>query len=198
MLPLSRVLEVQSLLVGPVEGDPVATTVFFDNGATISLCTHDWAAKANVEGTPTTLYLRVIGEQYQRVKIQVYPVSLTDNNGNVHTVIAHGMDVITEVQMTPDLQPIKQLFPGVPDVVFERPTGPVDLLIGQNYRKLQPKGGVDRGNLRMVQSLFGAGEILTGSDARLGPGGQKMTQAAVRMAEGVVELPAGGSVFHVE
>ena len=36
--------------VGPPDGSDVNTTVFFDNGATITLCTHDWAEKAGLQG----------------------------------------------------------------------------------------------------------------------------------------------------
>ena len=192
-------LEVQTLFVGTPEQDSVTSTnVFFDIGATVTLCTHDWAQRAKLRGSPTTLYLRVVGEDYQKVDTTKYSLCLTDCTGNVHHVTAHGMDLITELHEVPDLSPVKHLFPGVGEETFQRPTGPVDLLIGQNFRKLQPTGGVDVGNLRLVDSLFGSGKILTGTDSRLGAGGQKVTPAAQRMAQAVLEMPKTGSIFHID
>ena len=65
-----------------------------------------------------------------------------------------GMDVLTELVEVPDLTPIKYLFPDAPAAAFVRPTGPVDILIGQNYRTLQPSGVVSGRNLRLVDSLW--------------------------------------------
>ena len=50
--------------------------------------------------------------------------------------------------------------------MYERPDGPIDLLIGSMYKNIQPYGGEDgftRGRLRLVKSLFGCGYILTGT-----------------------------------
>ena len=42
-----------------VNGTKVDTVVFFDNGATTTLCTHAWAAKAGLSGENVSYYLRV-------------------------------------------------------------------------------------------------------------------------------------------
>ena len=49
----------------------------------------------------------------------------------------------------------------------------------------------------MVESLFGDGKILTGSDCRLGPGGHHITPAAMRMAQAAIDLPVSGEIFHL-
>ena len=87
-------LEVQQLLVGPKEGERTPTTVFFDNGATVSLCTPDWAEQANLKGVPTTLYLQVVGQTYQKVDTRVYTIYLAYRTREVHSVAAYGMDMI--------------------------------------------------------------------------------------------------------
>ena len=61
---------------------------------------------------------------------------------------------------------VRSVFPGAPAEVYNRPDGPIDVLIGSMYRNVQPFGGEDsftQGRLRLVKSLFGCGFILTGT-----------------------------------
>ena len=77
----------------------------------------------------------------------MYQLCIADRTGSVHKVAAYGMDTITELHDVTDLDPVNHLFPGVEKVVLQRSVGAVDFLIGQNFRRLQPFGGVSTGNL---------------------------------------------------
>ena len=95
----------------------------------------------------------------------LYTLYLQDNNGITHEVQAYRIDKISQESVTLDLHGVRAGFPRAPKEVYERPDGPIDLLIGSMYKNLQPCGGENgftRGRLRLVKSLFGCGYILTG------------------------------------
>ena len=172
------------------------TVLFFDNGSTATLCTHSWAERAGLKGEDVMYYLRVVGDQYTEKHTKVYNFCLQDNSGETHAIRAYGMEVITEVERVPDLSDLKQLFPGTPAEAFRIPVGEVDLLVGQNYRSLQPKGAGEVGELRLVDSRFGCGKILTGTHPGVGAGGHCMTHATRVMKDMATTLPVKASVFH--
>ena len=96
----------------------------------------------------------------------LYTFKMIDNSGKEHEVRAFGIDQITDDARNLDLSGVARVFPGAPTEVFQRPEGPIDILIGSMYRNIQPFGGdqeFTRGRLRLVRSLFGCGFILTGT-----------------------------------
>ena len=179
-----------------VNNKKVNTVMFFDNGSTATMCTHAWAKKAGLQGEDVTYFMRVVGEEYVKRNTKMYTLTLTDNNGESHDLEAFGIDSITKVERLPDLSNLKHLFPGVPDQVFCTPTGAVDILIGSNYRSLQPRSSEEVGQLRMVLTKFGAGQILTGTDPRIGEGGHAQTYMAKVMKSAVSAPPLGVTVLH--
>ena len=91
---------------------------------------------------------------------------MIDNCGQKHIVKAFGIQQITDDTRLVDLNGVKTVFPGAPQEVFTRPTGPIDILIGSMFKNIQPYGGeaeFTRGRLRLVKSLFGCGFILSGT-----------------------------------
>ena len=79
-------------------------------------------------------------------------------------VQAYGIDQILNDSTVLDLEGVRTIFPGAPKEVFNRLSGPINILIGSMYRSLQPFGGEEsftRRRLRLVKSLFGCGFILT-------------------------------------
>ena len=58
---------------------------------------------------------------------------------------------------------LEELFPDAPEGVFTHTHGHIDLPIGPDQGILHPKGGIDIGNFRLVESVFGCGAILTDS-----------------------------------
>ena len=188
-------LEIQRVQL-VVEGVVEETVLFFDNGSTVMLCTHRWAKKVGLRGEEVVYFLRVVGDQYAEKHTMMYSFTIEDNSGSRHKIHAYGMDVITEVERVPDLTDIKHLFPGVPDEALRIPTGEVDILIGQNHRSIQPKGAEEVNELRMVDSKFGCGKILTGTHPRIGVGGHCLNHAARIMKDMAPKLPNQATVFH--
>ena len=93
-----------------------------------------------------------------------------------------------------DLTRIKYLFPKVPQDVWDRPSGPVDLLIGLDNRSLQPAGGLARdgcavGDLRLTESRFGCGWVLSGTHPDITLSEHKLTNAARLMMSSVACEP---------
>ena len=189
-------LEIQLVNIS-VNETTIKTVMFFDNGSTATMCTHAWAKKTGLQGEEITYFMRVVGEEYVKRNTNLYALTVTDNNGEKHMLEAFGIDIITEVECLPDLSNLKHLFPGVPNKVFHTPTGPADILIGSNYRSLQPHSSKEVGHLRMVLTKFGAGQILTGTDPRIGEGGHSQTYLAKVMKSAVSAPPPGVKVLYM-
>ena len=154
-------LEIQSISV-----HNNTAKVMFDNGSTAALMTHSFAKRAGLKGVNVAYWLAVVG--YDRVlrHTMLYSFYMEDNFGIKHEVQAYGIDQISEDTVIMDLEGVKSVFPGAPLEVFDRPHGPIDILIGSMYKNIQPYGGEDgfsRGRLRLVKSLFGCGYVLTGT-----------------------------------
>merc|ERR1712082_451248 len=136
----------------------------------------------------------------------LYKFTVQDNDGVDHELAALGIEMITNFSKQMDLSRIKQFFPQAPEGVWDRPWGPVDLLIGLDYRHLQPAGGLARdgcavGGLRLSESKFGCGWILSGTHSSLGVSEHKLTNAARMLmssvaAETDASGPGGGPPEH--
>ena len=140
--------------------------VMFDNGSTAVLVTHSFAKKAGLKGIMVSYWLVVVGHDKVLRSTTLYTLYMTDNTGVRHEIQAYGIDEISDDSVILDLQGVKAIFPGAPSEVFDRPSGPIDILVGSMYRNLQPFGGEDsftKGRLRLVRSHFGCGFILTGT-----------------------------------
>ena len=94
--------------------------------------------------------------------------------------------MITEFDHGVDLNPIKHIFPQAPLEVWDRPQGPVDILLGLDNRHLQPAGGLERdgcavGGLRLSESRFGCGWVVSGTHPSIRKSEHKITPAAKTM-----------------
>ena len=141
--------------------------VMWDNGSSAALVTHAFAKKTNLQGVMVSYWLVVVGHQRVLRNTMLYTLFLEDNSGKQHQVQAYGIDDISEDSVILDLEGVKSIFPAQ---VYERPDGPIDILIGSMYRNIQPYGGeqeFSRGRLRLVKSLFGCGFILTGTHSSI-------------------------------
>ena len=158
-------LEVQAVTV-----HGVLAKLMFDNGSTAALITHSFAQRLGLKGEMVAYWLVVVGHQRVLRNTMLYTFYLEDNSGTMHEIKAYGIDAISEDSTLLDLDGVKTVFPGAPLQVYERPEGPIDILIGSAYRNIQPYGGEDtftRGRLRLVKSLFGCGFILTGTHSSI-------------------------------
>ena len=162
----------------------------WDSGSQGSLCTHEWAQSLNLRHEPTTYYLQVVGQGAAKKETQKYFADLQDREGNWHRVHFLGIETLTSPGVPGNLKAVQHLFPGVPDEVFSPRCSPVQVLIGKNFNSLMPSGGRVAGNLRMKESKFGEGFVLSGWSRMLTGPAQNLTSAALLLASATPE-PAG-------
>ena len=158
----------------------VAKTMF-DKGFTAALITHVFAEKAGIKGEQISYWLTVIGHDSVLRNTTLYSFQMVDNSGRVHDIRAFGIDQITDDSRQVDLTGVRKVFPGAPLEVYQRPSGPIDILLGSMYMNIQPYGGDDgftRGRLRLVKSLFGCGYILTGTHPSISVAENSLTACA--------------------
>ena len=154
-------LEIQSISVHGVH-----TKVMFDKGSTAALMTHSFAEKAGLKGEKVSYWLVVVGHDSILRQTLLYKFCMIDNDGIKHEMQAFGIEQISEESKAVDLNGVMTVFPGAPKQVFDRPVGPIDILIGSMYMDVQPYGGEEnftKGRLRLMKSKFGCGYILTGT-----------------------------------
>ena len=124
-------LEVQSIAV---HGHTVK--VMFDNGSSAALITHSFAEKAGIKGVKVEYWLLVVGHESVLRQTMLYTFEMVDNLGKTHLVKAYGIDQITDDTRLVDLSGVKTVFPGAPLEVYNRPEGPIDILIGSMFKNL--------------------------------------------------------------
>ena len=94
-------------------------------------------------------------------------MEIVDNNEQVAKVWGFGINVIMEPPEPVNLQPIRSLFPHIPDNIFDPlPKKRIDMLIGLNFFSLHPSGGQGRNcvdNLKVLHSRFSKGWVIGGS-----------------------------------
>ena len=149
-------------------GVGTSANVVFDNTSSACLVTHKYAEMAGFQGSPVQYVLQATGHPLLPKTTLLYTFKLADKYGTHHEITALGIDLITDTVDEVNLTPIKHLFPQAPEDVWQRPMGIIDILIGSNYRSLQPSGGLERdgcavGNLRLSESIFGCGWVLSGT-----------------------------------
>ena len=182
-------LEVQEIKV-----NGVLSKVMWDNGSTAALVTHQFADKAGLQGEVVEFWLVVVGHERVLRKTILYNLTMVDNNGQSHQVQAFGIEQISEDSRAVDLHGVKTVFPGAPAEVYNRPQGPIDILIGSMFRNLQPFGGegsFTRGRLRLVRSHFGCGYILTGTHPSISVNENIVASYAKTLVNGATLLKDG-------
>ena len=110
----------------------------------------------------------------------LYSFTMRDNQGMEHHLKALGIEEITNKCLRINLDNLSHLFPKAPKQVWKRPVGAVDILVGGDYRGLQPAGGLIRdgqavANLRLTESRFGCGFVLSGTHEDISVQEQKLT-----------------------
>ena len=104
-------------------------TTMFDNGSTAALVTHMFAEKVGLIGETVSYWLAVVGHERVLRTTTLYTMHLEDNLGNQLVVQAYGIDQISDDSRVLDLEGVRTIFPGAPKEVFNRPSGPIDILI---------------------------------------------------------------------
>ena len=146
-------------------GSSSTALLLTDPGSTDNFITHSLARQLLLPSTQTTLYIRVIDEEYREKQTSTYKLSLVDRFGLEHEVEAIGMNSLTEVLPLPEVSKLAHLFPEAPDdaaAAFSRPSGTVSFMLGMRDRRLHSTDGFEHQDLRLNRSKFGCGWVLTG------------------------------------
>ena len=172
----------------PVAGSNTKCLTFFDTGSNIHLVRGAFAQKLGLKGKRIKLDLTITGQRKETRDTTLYWVPLVDRQGTVWKVMAYEMDNITAPMEGEDVTLAEKLFPMVDKGALERPSGPVDLLVGINMAAIFPylanREEHLRGNLMLMTSIFGSGFLLSGDHAGISanmmmesPEALKMTRA---------------------
>ena len=113
----------------------------FDNCSTCCLITKNAAERFNLIGKLTIFIIKtVVG--YKEIESYAYNLTLVDNDGTEHTIVVYEVDYISEGIQEVSLCGIKELFgesvQSVWNLIDNRPSGEIDLLLGENVSGLHP------------------------------------------------------------
>ena len=145
------------------------TLTFFDDGSNCSVILNKLAKRLGLYGVDVTLELGTVNAK-TTVQTKLYCLELLDQEGARHLIKAFGLDSISGALPAIDLNGVKSMFSQeVKDNwdKLERPTGEVELLIGNEMAHLHPVHFETRGSLVVKKSKFGGGWLLNGGHDRI-------------------------------
>ena len=122
--------------------DPGSDTEFIRNGLPEQL---------GLQGDPITCCPKILNKEYRQAPTIKYNLNLEDWRGNLHPVVALGLESITTLSQEPDLAPIKSLLSRYPEEILHRPRGRVDVLLGLRNTRLHGKN-VSKSNSELASS----------------------------------------------
>ena len=191
-------MQVQNITINNNK-EQLSLLVFWDSGSNMNLVRMRFARSLGLTGRPVRQYLQTTGRGPEAWDTMVYWITLTDNTGGQHRILAFGMESITAVQRGVDVDSAVKLFPELRDGdQIRRPTGEVDLLVGIQHANLHPaprgpKGVV--GSLRLLESKFGTGYLLDGTHPQIEPEPMFLNAEALAKSHSTVgELKYEGQV----
>ena len=126
---------------------------------------HRLAQDLGLEGKSCKYYLKTVGEGFLEKSSTLYHFWMEDREGHQHQLKALGIETITQSRAPISLDGVRDIFPEASDEVFYRGGGEIDILLGKNFCHLLPWAdrSQTKDNLRLMDSLFGCGQVLTGS-----------------------------------
>ena len=139
----------------------------FDSCSDCNLILNTYAQKNGMLGYPINVTIDTINGK-ENVETNYYHVVLYDQSKQKeHVIIAFGVPHISSPLPKINMSQVKNHFPqhvqDVWDKVSDRPTGEVQLLIGQCQAGIHPTDHSISDNLKIQKSIFGNGYVLTGS-----------------------------------
>ena len=100
----------------PIKNSLKDTRVFWDRGSNRVLIREDYAKENKLISKRVTYQIEVVGKQPEQLHGFIYLLDLVDMYGNVHTIWGYGVPKIMS-SSTPDLSPIRKLFPHIPKLL---------------------------------------------------------------------------------
>ena len=152
-------------------------TVFWDNGATLSLITFDAARRLKLKGKQRKITVTAVGAGKETIDSSVYELPLIDQNGERVLFKVYGIEKISTRVKRVDVDKVVHLFSNLKPSTKERPEGSIDVLIGFEYAGFHPVTIQSAGHLVLVRNRFG--ECLGGSHPELIEETQKVIQNVI-------------------
>lgn len=153
---------------------------FFDNGSTCVLVRNDFANEAGLQGTDIIMEITTVGGNQTTLHTKMYVVELVTTEGKTEKLLAYGINEISSEISAIQINNIIHHFldVGVSSHQLSRPTGKIDLLIGQRYARLHPTKAAVSEDLVLYKSMFGTGWVLGGYNPNAAPEGTRITDNA--------------------
>ena len=82
---LRVLLAIQEIPIMRPQGSTWARS-FWDNGATICLCTHDWAARNGLVGEDAEIFLKVVHRVNEKLESKKYLFDIVDRQGTAWSI----------------------------------------------------------------------------------------------------------------
>ena len=145
--------------------------VFFDDGSKGNFITHDAAKRHNCPSENITVDVTLLNNVVETLETVKYRVGIRERNGKIRYIYAYGTDKVTGDISQVDMKIISQIFPDLTQAQLknlERPSGAVDLLIGNFYSAWQPTRTLGKGHLSIMSNCFG--RCISGSHPKLSIG----------------------------
>ena len=156
--------------------------VLWDKGSNRVLIRHSFAKRHKLRAHKVDFKISVVGSVEKYEKGIIYELDLVDKFDCCHRIWGFGMEEIMDAPLPVNLDPIRHLFPHIPDEAFATlPRKPIDLLIGLNFLSLHPDGGQginSVGNIKVYNSIFSNGWLVAGAHPLLNVNSSRMTAAA--------------------
>ena len=129
--------------------------IMWDNAASLCFITNTKAKQEKLKGLKVELSVIKAGAQSEKIKSNKYKVPLIDKQGHVIEFEAYGNERITSDIESVNIDDIVHLFKNVTKEEIERPSGPVDILIGYEYAAYHPEREQNVGHLVLLRNHFG-------------------------------------------
>ena len=154
------------LLIQSVQSSTGDINCFFDNGSSCCLITNAAARRLNLVGKPMCITITTVNGK-EDLDSSAYYLSLIDTEGEHHIITVFGVENISNHLTKVDLSEVQMEFSDKIQSIWNqlegRPSGEIDVLIGQNACGLHPTDLELRGNLKVMSSMFGSGYLLAGT-----------------------------------
>ena len=138
----------------------------FDNCSSCCLITKEAAERFNLSGEKSSFILHTVNGD-KIIESYAYMLILIDNKKEEHCITVYEVENISDNIVHVSLSGVKHLFNKAVQDLWElidnRPSGEVDILIGENVCGLHPTDWLVNGNLKIKSSKFGSGYVMTGA-----------------------------------
>ena len=146
--------------VDTLNGD--SAILFWDGGSTLTLVSKDYAEQNNLHGVPISYDLTTVGGIVTTHDTTLYEITIVARDGSHQTLQAFEIDEICGSLKAVKTEGFAQHFPSTTPEDIARPSGKVDILVGNDMAAIHPDKKHVHDGLVLYKSSYGTGKILGG------------------------------------